>query len=73
MCVEMLTSCRLVCECQSVEGTAASILRVEERRVRSQLGWENCVEGCHCQAVSNLLQQIGQGERVLFVRRCMSA
>jgi len=63
-----VTSCRLVGEYQSVEGTAVSILRVEVRRV-----WENCVEDGHCQAFSDLLHTNGQGERALFVKRCMRA
>jgi len=63
----------LLANIKSVKGTAASILRVEVRSVMLQLGWENCVEDGHCQAFSDLLQQSGQGESVLFVRRCMRA
>ena len=64
-----VTSCRLVGEYQSVEGTAVSI-GLEVRKLRSQLGWENCVEDGHCQPFQ-IYCRSAQGKRVLFGRRCM--
>jgi hypothetical protein len=54
-----VTSCRLVGECLSVEGTAAT-LRVEVRRVRSQLVWKNCVEDGHCLPFQIYCSRVGR-------------